>query len=71
MAAGARSVPTRCPRCRPSFSPTVRRHDGRRTGWSPEALYVGFLLTPPYEGWRRPPVKCPECGTEMEAAHAD
>lgn len=70
MERGRRSVPTRCPRCRPAFGPSVRRPDGRRVGWSPEAAYVGILQTAPYEGWRRPSTTCPECGTDMEAVNA-
>lgn len=60
-----RSVPTRCPRCLP-FARVIRRLNGRRLGWEPEASYVGFLATQPYEGWKRPPATCPDCGSTME-----
>jgi hypothetical protein len=60
-----RTVPTRCPRCLP-FHAVIRRSDGRRLGWLPVADYVGFLSTPPYAGWKRPPQRCPDCGTVME-----
>lgn len=64
-----RSVPVRCPRCVP-VAIRVRRADGRKMGWEPEALYVGFLSTPPYEGWKRPPQRCPACGSVMEGLDA-
>jgi ribosomal protein S27AE len=64
-----RSVPVKCPRCVP-FARVLRHPDGRRLHWEPEALYVGFLLTDPYEGWKRPPQTCPHCGTAMEALRA-
>lgn len=65
MARGRRSVPVRCPRCLPRFG-AVRAPDGRRLGWLPPATYVGYLRTPPYAGWKRPPTTCPDCGSALE-----
>jgi hypothetical protein len=35
-------------------------------GWAVRADYVGFLQTSAYEGYKRAPDACPECGTPLE-----
>lgn len=59
----------RCPRCRPPQR--VTRLDGSKiTGFSPEATYVGFLVSPSrnYPHFPRPPATCPTCGTSLREA---
>lgn len=58
-----KSVPYRCPSCRPSFR--VMRIGGRRAPWQVPADYVGFLFTAKFEGRKMPPSDCPNCGTRM------
>jgi predicted RNA-binding Zn-ribbon protein involved in translation (DUF1610 family) len=64
MTAGQRSIPYRCPDCRQWAGSKVRRN-GVVIGWAPEATYVGYLLTDPFAGWKRPPAACPNCGTAL------
>jgi hypothetical protein len=61
------SKPFRCPSCRP-IAEKVTRPDGAKTGWQPEATYVGFLRTDAYEGYKKAPATCPECGSDLVAA---
>jgi uncharacterized Zn finger protein (UPF0148 family) len=53
-----------CPRCKP-IGVKVTTADGRRIGFVPEALYVGHLVTRPYEGRMQPPTSCRNCGTPL------
>jgi hypothetical protein len=46
----------------------VTRPDGSKTGWQPEAIYVGFLKTDAYEGYKKAPIACPECGAALVPA---
>ena len=59
------SQPIRCPSCRPRAT-EVRRQDGTLLrGWSPEATYVGYLVTTPFGGYKPAPRTCPDCGSAL------
>ncbi len=55
----------RCPRCKP-IGTKVTTADGRRLGFQPENLYVGYLVTQPRDAYKKPPINCPNCGSRLE-----
>lgn len=54
-----------CPRCRP-IGTKVTYRDGRHLGFSPESLYVGYLVVGRRGSYKTPPKLCPSCGTELK-----
>lgn len=57
----------RCPHCKP-IGTRVMTRDGRRLGFVPEALYVGYLVAGPRSPYKKPPISCPNCGSVLEIA---
>jgi len=53
----------RCPFCKPKYR--VARTSKQRLGWVVREDYVGYLVTHRYEGMKRPPVACPDCGSAL------